>query len=530
MQLNVVKTQRFEFDRAISPNGVSVLVLLERGAGSNFSGTTALFNSSGANIASGKIGATPLTLDMALTAAGKHILEIKPATGSSGDLRVRISTRPNPYANWKPFYQVTDKTIDSGNLSRSCFASAGNATGHTLMAWVEQKNNVSLQVSQYDPTADSFNSATTLATNNTGQTYRCQIAVSSNNDAMILWWLRAGNTTKDLFWSRRAAGSNAWTAPTLLATASPNYLFNRASELQLDANGNASVVWLEQQAQTSSQLRTARYNPTSNTWTTSVLVAPVPSIKLSIPSLSSDSTGNQMVLYKTANQGVGSAYPSDGIYAQKFDLASATWLVPTLIKTMTVPFESQVINSDLISPIKLRIGAGGHAIAMWKEASNSIHSARMNPNTGVWTVIPSISVIGIPAVEVSAVGVATTVFSSNPSNLAGQGRYQTRTLGVADAAWSAPTTLLRNDGSGDYVLLAMNPSGDAAATFQSTVEFQLVSRSSSSNTWTDTTNVTDKDNGATITIDNNGQALLIRTVKQTQPALNILEYQRIGVR
>jgi PKD domain len=529
----IAKTQRLEFTALSSE---IVTVNFERTAGSNLSATARLFDGNGTALTTGAVNATALTLEKPLLITGKHILEIAPTGGSSGDLRVRISTRANTGATWKPFYQVADTDISFSRLQKHCFASTGNATGRTLIAWTERKtNNYNLRVSQYDPVADSFESATTLATNNNsfyGQEYRCQIAVSSNNDAMVIWWLRGGNTTKDLFWSRRAAGSNAWSAPATLTTASTNYLFNRASELQIDANGNASVVWLEQHAQgTSSQLRTARYSPTSDTWTTSVLVAPVPSTKLSIPSLSSDSAGNQMVLYKTANQGAGSAYPSDGIYVQKFDLASTTWLAPTLIKTMTVPFENDV-TSDQINPIKLKIGTSGHVIAVWSESS-AIHSARMNPSTGVWTVVPSISVIGVPAVEVSATGVATAVFYSNPSSLAGQGRYQTRTLGVADAAWSTPTTLLQNDGGGNYVLLAMNPSGDAATVFQtfSTAPgFSFTTRSSSSNTWTAANKISEANSASTVSIDSNGQALVVRTVKQTAPDVSILEYQRIGVR
>ncbi len=491
-------------------------------------------NGLGGRVFSSELGQTPTNIIRYLP-SGKYVLIITPSANSTGDLRVRINTQTNANATWKPFYQVADTDIVSSTLTKPCFASASNATGRTLMAWMENKpNQVALRVSQYDPVADSFNAATTLATNNSS-IYRCQIAVSSNGDAMIIWWLRAGNTTKDLFWARRAVGSSAWSTPALLATTSTNYLLNRPSELQLDANGNASLVWLEQEAQgASSQLRTARYSPTSNTWTTSVLVAPAPNNKLSIPSLASDNTGNQMVLYKTANQGVNSAYPSDGIYTQKFDLASTTWLTPMLIKTMPVPFENQV-TSDQISLIKLRIGAGGHAIAMWRESNNDFTgtgSARMNPS-GVWTNLSNMGLKDLPALEISAAGVATTVFYANPSNLAGQGRYQTRTLGVTDAAWSAPTTLLQNDGGGGYVLLSMNPSGDAATVFQTSSTapgFSYATRSSSSNTWTAATKISESNSGSTVSMDNNGQALVVRTVKQTAPNVSILEYQRISVR
>ncbi len=84
----VTKTQRFEFDSATSPNGISVL--LERGAGSGFTGTTSLFNPTGTVMASGAIGATALSFDVQLSATGKHILEVKPAIGSSGDVRIKI--------------------------------------------------------------------------------------------------------------------------------------------------------------------------------------------------------------------------------------------------------------------------------------------------------------------------------------------------------------------------------------------------------------------------------------------------------
>jgi PKD domain len=464
----------------------------------------------------------------------KYTLVVTPSGGLSGDVRVRISTRPNTGATWTPFYQVSDTDILYSQ--KPCFASAGNATGHTLMAWTERKaSTYSLRVSQYDPTADSFDAATTLATNNSS-TYRCQIAVSSNGDAMIIWWLRAGTNTKNLFWARRAVGSSAWSSPTLLATASTNYLLNRASELQLDANGNASLVWLEQHVQgTNSQLKTSRYNPVTDTWTTSVLVAPVPETKLSIPSLSSDAAGNQMVLYRTATQGANSAYPSDGVYVQKYDLASSTWLAPTLVKATPAPNEN-FVTSDGITPMVLRIGAGGHAIAIWQEQIQGLDkygSAKMNPSTSVWTNLPNISVNGVPALGISATGVATTTVYSNRSSLAGQGQYQARTVGASDATWSAPTVLLQNDGGGNDIKLAINPSGDAATVFQASSNapgFQFASRSSSSNTWTATSKISESDSSSTLSIDNNGQALMVRTVKQTAPNVSILEYQRLSVR
>ena len=80
--------RRYEFDSATSPNGISVL--LERGAGSSFSGTAALKNPSGTAIASGAIGATTQSFDVQLTATGKHTLEVTPNTGSSGNVRIKI--------------------------------------------------------------------------------------------------------------------------------------------------------------------------------------------------------------------------------------------------------------------------------------------------------------------------------------------------------------------------------------------------------------------------------------------------------
>jgi hypothetical protein len=530
---SVSKTQRLEF-AALSSEILTINV--DRAAGSNLSANVRLFDGNGTALTSGTVNATALALEKPLLISGKHILEIAPTGGSGGDARVRINTRPNTNAGWKAFYQVADRQIQYDTLTKPCFASTGNATGRTLMAWTESRfSTVVLQVSRYDPTADSFEVATTLATNNTS-IYRCQIAVSSNGDAMIVWWLRAGTNTKELFWSRRAAGSSTWSTAASLAVASPNYLFNRASELQLDANGNASVVWLEQHEQgTFSQLKTARYNPSTDTWTTSVLVAPVSGTKLSIPSLASDGAANQMVLYRNATQGAGSAYPSDGVYVQKYDLATSTWLAPALVKA-TPAINEPFVTSDQITPMILRIGTGGHAIAIWQEQIGGLDkhgSARMTPSTGVWTTLPNISAIAIPALGISATGMATTTYYSNRSSLAGQGQYQARTVGATDAAWSAPTVLLQNDGGGDDIRLAMNPSGDAATVFRTSnnlAGFHFTTRSSSRDTWATASNIAAANNGATVSIDNNGQVVAVRVVKQTTPAQQSLEYQRVSAR
>ncbi len=81
--------QRYDFDSATSPNGVSVLV--ERDAGSNLTGIVNLFNPSGALVATGAIGVTAVSFDaQLLVATGKYTLEVKPDIGSSGNARIKI--------------------------------------------------------------------------------------------------------------------------------------------------------------------------------------------------------------------------------------------------------------------------------------------------------------------------------------------------------------------------------------------------------------------------------------------------------
>jgi hypothetical protein len=83
---------------------------------------------------------------------------------------------------------------------------------------------------------------------------------------------------------------------------------------------------------------------------------------------------------------------------------------------------------------------------------------------------------------------------------AGGGRYQARTVRVADTAWNKPVTVLQNDGGGDDIKLALNPNGDAATVFWTAtvgVGFQFASRSSSSPTWTAARGIADKLAGAT---------------------------------
>ncbi|NJK44875.1 MAG: hypothetical protein HC933_11820, partial [Pleurocapsa sp. SU_196_0] len=87
------KTQRLEF-AALSSEIATVT--LERTAGSNLSATARLFDGNGTALSTGAVNAAPLALERPLLITGKHTLEIGPNGGSSGNLRVRISTRAPP--------------------------------------------------------------------------------------------------------------------------------------------------------------------------------------------------------------------------------------------------------------------------------------------------------------------------------------------------------------------------------------------------------------------------------------------------
>ncbi len=265
---NINSITRFAFESSTSPNGVSIT--LERSAGSSFTGTAVVINPQGNEISTESIGTTTLILEPQLLASGQHVLEIRPITGFSGALRIRVESKkvlPTDNGVWQ--------TLDQG-FNRFSFGADGlsvpnqkqlrmNALGNGGLLWVnETQNGTFIKASAYNGSSNTWEVNNTLETRSSqGVASQTALEIAPNNDLIALWSLPA---SREIRWSRKTSGSNAWSAAATLDTGTTNPLTD--PQIRIDANGNAVATWLEVvNIFSDKRIRFAQFKASNSTWT-----------------------------------------------------------------------------------------------------------------------------------------------------------------------------------------------------------------------------------------------------------------------
>ena len=480
---NITEIKRFTFDGSANPNGVSIT--LERSAGSGFVGTALLLDAQSNELSSKAIGAAPQLFEQQLFASGKHILEIRPSSGSSGGLRIRVK-RKNfvSISAWTTLFQTSDLLEDNPDVVL-------NNAGHGAAYWVQKEGanspaQYSLSSSSFDASSNTWDAAQLLETQSNDRP-NIALGVGSNADKITIWTQRAATNT--VRWSRRSASGSAWSAAATLAPVSANR-YATQPQIKMDSSGNATALWLEFGGSSyGNAIRLARFTTATGTWAVqTVSTGAFPDT----PVLALDAAGNVAVLYFDYS-------PSLGYYIQRN--VNGVWSAATKLFTPnTAPNGFTAVN--------LELNASGNGLAVWDDAG-TLRARGYDLGTNTWKPVQSFA--GATAkLGLNSSGNAHLVYLEFASPAA----LLARTYSATTDTWSAHQTVSDSSNGGvnlglNNLRVAFNPTGDAVTSFVKGQETFVSSRVSSATAWT--TPVSDGVfETRRVALDDAGKAIVLR--------------------
>jgi len=172
---------------------------------------------------------------------------------------------------WQDVRQIEAHTSGAVTTPRVALTPQGNA----LAVWVNGSNaNTSLWSSSYDHTSTTWNTAVQVETGNTllghlaGPAFS-NIGIDGNGNAMVVWLkAEAGDQTGTVWASRLAANGTAWDAPVQFPNAVAS--LNSNPQLAVDVAGSALAVWVSATDPPNARVQSERYT-TAGGWSRAVV-------------------------------------------------------------------------------------------------------------------------------------------------------------------------------------------------------------------------------------------------------------------
>ncbi|MDX8430780.1 MAG: hypothetical protein SNF33_03120 [Candidatus Algichlamydia australiensis] len=315
-----------------------------------------------------------------------------------------------------------------------------------------------------------------------------EVTVISNGDAVAVW-TRSDGFNSRVQGAQYSAATESWTTPVTISAAGVSA---SSPTISSDSSGNAVVVWSETAA---GDIQSARYDSTAETWSAPIFVAN--GIAASNPQVSCDPSGNAVVVWQSFIPGFLE------ISASYFDVGLMTWSAPVQISPGAASSNNAEVSVD----------GDGDAVAVWQR-SGSIQSSSFDVGTMTWsapiTISDGGSTVGDPQIGTSAAGDAIAVWERTvPSVDIRAARY---TKGVG---WALPVSIVPAAAVNQNPFIAVNDSLQAIASWQGFDGVTVISQASSYNPVTDTWSTPQNiDPGETsidrdVAIDNNGNGVAV---------------------
>jgi hypothetical protein len=297
---------------------------------------------------------------------------IETGTGDAFDPQVAIDANGNALAVWGQL----DGSFDSIVANRYTAAtnswgtavpienSAGHAAipqiaidanGNVLAVWVQDGDataSVRYDVwsSRYTATSSTWSTPTPLETDNTGDTYRPQIAIDANGNALAVWTQFDG--TNNSIWANRYTTGTGWGTAALIETDNAGSAFS--PQIAIDVNGNALAVWGQFDG-TRGSIWSNRFiagTGAGTGWGTAALIETDNAGSAYEPQIAVDTNGNALAVW-SLDDGV-----NNSIWANRYTAATNTWGTAVFIETDN--------PSDAGTP-QIAIDTNGNALAVWSK-------------------------------------------------------------------------------------------------------------------------------------------------------------------
>lgn len=383
------------------------------------------------------------------------------------------------HADWT----ASPTTIDSGNASSQA-PLVVDSQGNVTSAWLENNNQgddpeaafFSMSLQQWMPFQDIIESGAGMQTP--------QLIVDPFGTVTLVWleFLSVNGNNLTLFASRSTKGGTWITPPIQLnSTGFPPTDAKAPVSMVVDGQGNVTIVWLEQ------NLNTSKYAIGAARFTSDINVSPTlyPFLDGNTPNANQDIFPQVVVDplgYATAiwQEKVGSTL---SVQSSRLDPLGSAWSSPVTLDASTL----DAINT---TP-QIVVDSSGIVTAAWEEAQNiipptaSVQAARFVPGTGgvggAWTTYtpttglplafssvngsfpPQIVVDENGSVTIAAVALnLDSSFSVWPSSFAAGATswtYPTQPLATGLAIFVAPVMVV--DSSGTVTVFWYNNNGGA---------------------------------------------------------------------
>lgn len=276
-----------------------------------------------------------------------------------------------------------DTTINDPHVARSM-------TGDAMAIWT---NNVNVYASIFTASGGTWGNDAIVSATGTAKSH-LRLAMDNSGNAMAVWSDNAAGPNDYL--SARYYNGASWGTTTLniaAASGTPNN-----SQVAFDANGNAIVVWLQNNrvyanrytgtwagAQIIDAGATIAYKPqlavfdngdaiavwaqndgmtdviyanyytNGGTWGGATPLDTTPAANASVPQVALDKAGNAMAVWLEGNA------PPYAVYAEYYDSGTGWTLTPT-------PLETDVNGVSITNIPQLGMDGDGNAIAIWRAA------------------------------------------------------------------------------------------------------------------------------------------------------------------
>jgi hypothetical protein len=264
------------------------------------------------------------------------------------------------------------ETEDLGNPQS--FYLAVDGTGRVIVAWYQSdgtRNNI--WANRY--ASGAWGAAQKLETDDTSDAYLSglPIQVDANGNATVIWY--QWDLTRYNIFANRVNSSGTWGTATAIETDAGTLGYTNGFAAEVDSAGTVTVVW--------SQYNGTRYNIYANRLPTTFTFNGTPVAATTVDTEEAgDAYAPSIVLNATSKDIIAVWYQSDGtrynMWAGRNAAGAGTW-------TSVGKIETTDLGS--VSAPKVVIDSAGNVTAIWRQADgsrNDMWSNRFNNSTVAW--------------------------------------------------------------------------------------------------------------------------------------------------
>lgn len=234
------------------------------------------------------------------------------------------ANRYTPSGGW-----ATEVLIENGNNGHAASPKvAVDSAGNAIVAWSQDVGGYdNIYTNRYTPTG-GWGTETLVANGNNGGARDPQIAIDANGNATLVW--REYDGTRDsLYASRYTESTNSWGTEVLLESGNNGHV--RTPRIAIDHNGNAIAVWAQDEISVRTSIYATRYTASSDSWGAETLIESGEDGSASEPLIAINKEGNAIVVWSQDDSNY-----DNRLYSNFYNSHTNAWGTEALVENTTV--------------------------------------------------------------------------------------------------------------------------------------------------------------------------------------------------